>query len=282
MKIIGQMVVRNEHDIIAECVHEALRWIDTLVVLDGQSTDGTHSLLHALAAKYITKDKELFIRSQPDPDEKFDNGLRVTLQELTRPFLEPGDWILSIDADEIPDECADPRSAIIRADRAGANVVRSFVPQFWLTFDDIRRGALNEDETVSIQERRRWYSWGHMGTFAWKYHPDHYYPTDVSKRTPDLPGLNWKQWQRPGPVVSVCKHYCIRTVAQGLARARARLERGGRWQFGKYATTWIMDEQLAGLHYLDPENEVWNTGENHDRLYEYMGGKLTGDRKATA
>ena len=163
--------------------------------------------------------------------------------------------------------------AIEVADSAGANVVRSWVPQFWLTFDDIRRGALNEDETVSIQDRRRWYSWGHMGTFAWKYNPDHYYPIDVPKRTPELPGLDWRQWQVAGPVMSVCKHYCIRTVGQGLERARARLERGGRWQFGKYATTWIMDERLAGLHRYDG---LWDTTRNHDRLYEYMGGKLNG------
>ena len=140
------------------------------------------------------------------------------------------------------------------------------------THHRLRNGALNEDETISIQERRRWYSWGHMGTFIWQWNDRHYYPGDVQKRTPELPHLTWRQWQRAGPVAPICKHYCTRTLEQALTRAQERLERGGRHLFGKYAQNWLIDEHLAGLHYLGPD-EVWNTEENHSRLCAYLSWK---------
>jgi len=281
LKIVAHMVCRNEADIITETVAEILRWVDILIVLDGASDDGTLEELQDLADRYLAY-KTLQVVSRPDPGGQFNNGLRTELLKLTAPHVGPGDWVISVDADEIYDTYYDhngnkitPITAILAAERVGANVVRCWVPQFWLTFEDLRRGALYEDESLSIQARRRWYSWGHMGTFIWKWNPLHFYPEDVSKRTPELPGRSWREWQRAGPLVPICKHYCIRSVKQGLERAEERLARGGRSQFGKYAGNWIVDEQIAGLHYLG-ENGVWCTERNHDTLYEYitrgMGG----------
>ena len=281
MNIVAQMLVRNEADIIQECVREIFRWVDTLVVLDGASTDGTCSMLRDLASEYAQQNKTLFLHSRPDPEDRFADHYRNELLQLTYRFMRPGrDWIISVDADEIfhVDEDAangiDPAEAIRLAEENGGTVVRSFIPQFWLTFDDLRHGALVEDETISVQTRRRWYSWGHAGTFIWKSHPDHFYPQDTPKRTPERPGLNWNQWQRPGPVATVCKHYCIRGMQQGLDRARERLARGGRKYFGKYALpNWVIDERIVRLHYFDPTDEYWVIENNHDRLYEYMSGE---------
>jgi len=281
VKIVGQMLVRNEADIIAEAVGEIFRWIDDLVVLDGASDDGTLEMLQELAGYYDgAGGKRLHLTSEPDPmDGELSpvnlNERRTRLQALTAE-LAP-DWVLSVDADEIyhvGEREPDPVTAIQTADDNGANVVRCFVPQFWLTFQDLREGALHENPDESIQSRRRWYSWGHMGTFIWKWNADHYYPDKPSKRTPELLGLTWRDWQRAGPLFPVCKHYCIRTLEQGLRRSKERLERGGRWQFGKYALNWIINEQRAGLHYYDVTEPQWNTERNHDRLCDYMAGKL--------
>jgi len=280
MKIIAHMPVRNEIDVIEETVSEVFRWVDTLIVLDGQSTDGTHSLLCDLSSQWKTAGKTLQVVSEADPGNVFhDHTLRGRLLELTAPH-EP-DWVLSVDADEIYDTYlapngveVDPITAIYAAEEIGANVVRCMVPQFWLTFQDLREGALDEDETISVQQRRRWYSWGHMGTFIWKWNDAHHYPPKVPKRTPELLGLTWREWQRAGPLMPICKHYCFRSLRQSLARAEERRERGGRRYYGKYFQNWLIDERLAGLHYLAEEGR-WCTERNHDAVCAYMAGKRT-------
>lgn len=280
MHIVGQMVLRNEADIVGEVISEVLRWVNDLVVLDGASDDGTLGILQDIAlgtSRYSQPRKHLHLHSEPDLVDQARglvnvNHLRRRLMELTAP-LEP-DWVLSVDADEIylhGEGICDPLTAILAAEETRANVVRSHVPEFWLTFADLKTGALNEDETVNVQERRCWYSWGHMGTFIWKWNPEHYYPDYPSKRTPELPGLDWRQWQVAGPLMPVCKHYPIRSLRQGLFRAEERLERGGRWQFGKYAQRWIVDECEAGLHYLGDDG-VWDTTPNHEQLKRYLAG----------
>jgi hypothetical protein len=277
MNVVAHMPVRNEFDIVEETVREALRWVDTLVVLDGESDDGTRSLLHDLAAELKAAGKTLDLHVEADLGAMFTNYNRQRLLELTAPHRP--DWVLSVDGDEIwhcdpKRNCPSPIEAIEAAERAGANVVRAWVPQFWLTFEDLRRGALIEDETVSVQERRRWYSWGHAGTFIWRWDDRHYYPDRPSKRTPELPGLTWRQWQVAGPLTPICKHYCFRGVAQGLERLHLRQVRGGRKDFGKYfLPNWIIDERLVGLHYLGADG-AWCPEENHEPLYTYMAGKL--------
>jgi glycosyltransferase involved in cell wall biosynthesis len=275
MKIVAQMMCRNEADVIRETVSEILRWVDTLVVLDGGSTDGTYGKLLRLAGEQAIKGKQIEVHCEPDPGDTFADHTRNRLLELTAPHKP--DWVISVDADEIY-HCDHNLNgpyvldAIHAAERAGANVVRSNVPQFWLTFDDLRRGLLNEDESIPVQKRRRWYSWGHMGTFIWKWNDDHYYPQDTPKRTPELPGLTWRQWQRAGPYMPICKHYCFRSLRQALKRTDERLVRGGRKYFGKYATNWLIDEQLVGLHHLGA-HESWVTAENHLFVGRYMAGE---------
>lgn len=277
MNIVAHMMCRNEFDVIEETVSEIMRWVDTLIVLDGDSTDGTCSLLHDLAYEYEKKGQLIEIHSEPDPGGRFtDHVPRTRLLELTGPHKP--DWVISVDADEIyhydPNRYVwSPIDAIVAAVRADANVVRSWVPQFWLTFDDLRKGLLQEDETISVQKRRRWYSWGHMGTFIWRWNDEHYYPVDVPKRTPELPGQTWREWQRAGPVLPVCKHYCFRSLPQAVVRAEERRKRGGGRYFGKYFQQYIVEETVAGLHYLGPDEE-WQTGENHEAVTRYMAGDL--------
>lgn len=277
LNIVAHMVERNEADVIAEVVNEIMRWVDTLVVLDGASDDGTMDKLWELGEKWVGRGKKLRIVSEPDPDDTFRGHIRNRLLELTAEHRP--DWVFSVDADEIYDSYYDhkknlvtPITAIERADACGANVVRCLVPQFWLTLADLRGGALTEDPHLPVQQRRRWYSWGHMGTFIWKWNDAHYYPQDVSKRTPELPGLTWRQWQIAGPWMPICKHYCFRSIEQGVRRAAERRERGGRKYFGKYFENWIIDEQVAGLHYLDPIGD-WCTENNHDGVGWYMSGQ---------
>lgn len=276
LNIVAHMMCRNEVDVIEETVTEILRWVDTLVVLDGGSEDGTRRILDTLSQEYWPH-KNLVVWTELDEGDRFtDHGPRTRLLELTA--LYDPDWVISVDADEIyhydPNaNMVSPIDAIYQAHEVGANVVRNYVPQFWLTFQDLRDGALDEDDTISVQERRRWYSWGHMGTFIWRWNPEHYYPKDTPKRTPELPGKTWREWQLAGPCFPVCKHYCFRSLRQALDRAETRRERGGRKYFGKYFQNWLIDEQLAGLYHLG-KPEVWQVVDNHGMVCAYMANKI--------
>ena len=127
-----------------------------------------------------------------------------------------------------------------------------------------------EDPCESIQRRRLWYSWGHVGRFIWKVQRRHFYPRDTQKRTPELPEQTWREWQRVGSVQPICKHYCFRSLEQALRRMQERRKRGGRKYFGKYFYNWIIDEQAVGLVRF---NGTWDTRNTHEAVHAYMGGK---------
>lgn len=276
LRVVAHMLCRNERDIIDETIREVFRWVDTLIVLDGMSDDGTRQALEGLVKFYARQGKTLRVVSEEDPGGRFQDDIRKRLLELTAPYRP--DWVLSIDADEIYDSYVredgvhvDLFTAIALAEEAGANVVRCQAPQFWFTLDDLRKGRFWESDVTPIQYRRRWYSWGHMLTPIWKTNAAHYYPAGVQKRTPELPGRDWRQWQIAGPLYPICKHYTHRTVSQIVKRSLERQERGGRKAFGKYFLPYpIVDEQVAGLYRLDPLKPQWNMTRNHEALHRYL------------
>jgi len=260
VKIVAYMIVRNEADVILETLRGIVKWgIEEIVVLDGASDDGTLELI----AGFV--DADIDLRSMEDRGGRFVGHVRGDVLKMTR--RHNPDWIVSVDADEIFD--TDPVTAIKTAEEVGANVVRSMVPQFWITVDDVRAGLVTEDVRIPVQDRRRWYSWGHMGTFIWRDHPDHFYPKDISKRTPEMPGLTWREWQRAPGVTTICKHYPFRSLEQSVKRAKERRDRGGRKYFGKYFENWIVDEEACKLTRFDGRS--WNTFPNHNLIQEYMG-----------
>jgi glycosyltransferase involved in cell wall biosynthesis len=264
MRIVVQMLVRNEVDIIQECLAEIAKWgLTEIVILDGASDDGTTEAIRAFDGA------DIHLVSEPDPEGGFTDNLRNRLMNLT--LQHNPDWVLSLDADEIYH--TDPRMAIEVADAMGANAIRCAVPQFWITYADLRGGILVEDRQRSIQERRLWYSWGHSGVFIWKAHPEHYYPYPCKrpKRTPEVPGVAWNQWQKYPAVMPICKHYCFRTLEQACKRTAERIARGGRQNFGKYWLDWIIDEREAHLHRFDVDNPLWDMRYNHDAVYRWMG-----------
>jgi glycosyltransferase involved in cell wall biosynthesis len=89
------LVVRDEADILPECLARLLEWADSLAVMDTGSTDGTWEFLNDFASR------ERRLRLHPTRPPRYHNGLRARLFNHGRMSFRRGDWIVRADADEL-------------------------------------------------------------------------------------------------------------------------------------------------------------------------------------
>jgi len=95
MKFHILLPVRDEADIIAQCLRHALTWADAIYIFDTGSVDDTWEIVQDIASK----DK----RVKPlrkDPVYFSENRLRGWLFHQARQHMKTGDWFLRVDADE--------------------------------------------------------------------------------------------------------------------------------------------------------------------------------------
>ena len=87
--------VRDEADIIGQCLHHMLTWSDAIYVFDTGSVDETWEIVQDIA----TKDKRVKPLKK-DPVYFSENRLRGWLFHQARQHMKTGDWFLRVDADE--------------------------------------------------------------------------------------------------------------------------------------------------------------------------------------
>lgn len=257
MNVVAIGMAKNEADVVQEGVREGLRWADDFVVYESGSTDGTADLAEDAGA--------IVIRGEPEP---FNEGLRQHTLEAAL-SLDP-DWIWRIDVDEIYHPEPEPRELLAAALEADVYCVRAMQAEFWLTLDDVRRGLLLEDESISVQERRRWYTFGHTAMVAWRPDPRLAYRMDegVQKGRNVPTTADGRDVSGMGPCYPerlLQKHYNCRSMHQVIRRMRDRVKNLAL--FGKYKYNLIIDESV-GLHYLGPD-ERFDTRDNHGVVYEW-------------
>jgi len=90
----GLMLIRDEDDIIEQCLKHLLTWIDAVYVLDLGSTDETWNIVRDLASR---EKRIIPVRSAT---RVFSNALRASLFQEFRGRFSDGDWVLRLDADE--------------------------------------------------------------------------------------------------------------------------------------------------------------------------------------
>jgi hypothetical protein len=266
MKVVAIAIVKNEADIAQEGVREALRWADHFIVYDSGSTDGTPDLAEAAGAIVL----------RGPVGEPFNEGLREHPLVVARDFAP--DWVWRIDIDEIYHPIPDPRALLQSALDAEAVAVQAAQAEFWITLQDVARGLILEDERVSVQLRRRWYTIGHMAMVAWRHRPDLFYSMDVNaQRRRNVPilqdGRDVSQLGARFPKVMLQRHYNCRSLPQLLRRMRERTDYSS---FGKYRFNLIVDQaftadvngKTVGLHYLGPDGQFDFTV-NHDLVYQW-------------
>lgn len=151
MKIYAICLIKNEGDIIAECLIHALGFCDRIFVLDNGSTDGTWETVNSLARKH----PEIVIEDQLL--EPFRDGMRSVVYNRHHHELSDQDWWLRLDGDELLD--GDPRLVLTKANREKADFVTAWNLQFYYTDTDYQNWNSEKTEIPRpVAEKRRYYS----------------------------------------------------------------------------------------------------------------------------
>lgn len=154
-KFIALLPVRDEGDIIRECLTHALGWADRIFVYDTGSLDDTYDIVQDMAK---VDDRIRPIGSEPVYYNE--NRVRGLLFDAARSDLRDGDWFLRIDADEF--HHVRPQDFVSSEVRPGEGVVYHQYYDFQLTRTEAK--ALETDDSIDaerarpIAERRRAYT----------------------------------------------------------------------------------------------------------------------------
>jgi len=151
MKIHAMCIVKNESDIIAQCLRSAVLWCDYIYVYDNGSTDGTWERVLELAKEY----KEVVPYKQDD--KPFKDGLRAEIFNHYRANSSNDDWWCRLDADEFYID--DPRIFLAKVPRDYTVV---WTANFSYYFTDRDAEQYRKDpslyaDNVPVEEKIRYY-----------------------------------------------------------------------------------------------------------------------------
>jgi glycosyltransferase involved in cell wall biosynthesis len=95
MKFHALLPVRDEADIIGQCLEQALTWVDAIYVFDTGSVDKTWEIVQDFASR----DKRI-VPIRKEPVYFSETRLRSYMFHVARQNMHNGDWFLRVDADE--------------------------------------------------------------------------------------------------------------------------------------------------------------------------------------
>jgi glycosyltransferase involved in cell wall biosynthesis len=154
-RFVALLPVRDEADIIRECLSQALTWADRIYVYDTGSVDDTYEIVQDMAK---VDDRVKLIGSQPVYFNE--NRVRGLLFNVAREYLREGDWFLRIDADEF--HHISPREFVASRLEQGEGVVYHQYFDFQLTNSEVdalrSNEAIEAERKMPILERRRHYT----------------------------------------------------------------------------------------------------------------------------
>lgn len=254
MKIVAAMIVRDEDDIIGETITEILKYTSDIVVLDGGSVDRTIDIIRSFPEVRLT---QVFSGSNWDHA-----GERELLLNLARDLS--ADWVITVDADEIYH--TDPIEAIEIAEKERATIIRCNIPQFYFTEKELLDGVLQtEDTIVSIQERRRYYSWGWTDCMIFKMQHGLTYLGGKDGRITRPPYFTDNAVRIEASVRPILKHYQYRSLQQYAKKMKNRRRDCGdnykRWFRWTYENPFFNEEKLI---YFDG---IFKNESNDDVLF---------------
>ena len=222
-KIHSICTAKNEGDIIEYCIRQALKWSDSVIVYDGESTDGTWEKVVALGRE----DRRVIPWKQDG--KVFQESLRSEVFNAFRHTAEENDWWCHLDADEFyPEDIREFLGFI----RRPYHVVWGIPIEYYLTHGDLEKidfygpisDILSELRYYRIENKEiRFFR--HRRRLRWK----------IDRGWPSHMGLPY-----PKPVIY--RHYKYRSPHQIEKRLETRMSNkdrgfpgwenvsGGRWQ----------------------------------------------------
>jgi len=257
MRFHGLMLLRDEEDIIGECLDHLLTWIDALYIMDLGSTDQTWEIVQ----EYARQDERV-VPFMHEPIIYGDN-LRSVHFNRFRDRFEAGDWIMKIDADEFYP--TPPPEFVRECVRESESAV--FLQWYFFRITDREVAAyesgetdLHEDRKRSIQDRRRYfqiaeYSEPRMFRYrpSMRWHAENYHPYNagfVARRC--IPILHYPH-RDP---VQLQRRYQLR-AAMKQHRAKA----GGHWDL----EDWRQDVVPIGANEPDRQTADASSGRRSEK-----------------
>lgn len=267
MRFHGMMLVRDEEDVIAQCLDHLLTWIDTLHIYDLGSTDSTWEIIQDFARR----DKRIVpVVRQPTV---YTDNLRCYLFHRAREKFDAGDWCMKIDADEFY-HVPPPQFARERLGPLDSAVHLQWY-FFRMTTAEARAYETGEVDTEqdrkrSITDRRRFYK---ISTYAeprmFKYRRTHRWPETIS--FPYNAGYVARERM---PI----RHYPHRDPAQLQRRYRLRAsmmklnaEAGGHWKLSDWRQD-LVDEKGFSASQKTGAGLADNAGVDTDGLLYWEPG----------
>lgn len=208
-KIAAHFLVKDEGDIIEECINHAAQFCDYILVLDNGSTDRTYEICkNHPRVNYC----EQIVCT-------FSDSLRNHLLEASKEYLTNGiDWFLGLSADHFFD--TDPREDIRRAIAENSDVITYDVAQYYFTDKDYIEATNNKDNWLSksVEERIKYYTINYFDfPVAFRLKTDMIYKDEVT----EWPAIKTKRISSFKPIL---KHYQFRSIEQLQKRLELRKE----------------------------------------------------------
>jgi hypothetical protein len=165
--------VRDEADILRQCLDHALKWVDAVYVFDTGSVDNTWEIVRDFASR-----EKRVVPMRKEPVFYSDSRVRGYMFHVARQKMREGDWFLRIDADEF--HHITPPQFVKNCMRKHETVAYHQYYDFRLLqseLDEWNRGEETlKDRQRPIEDRRRHYTVSHYseprlcryrGTMQW-------------------------------------------------------------------------------------------------------------------
>lgn len=257
-RFIALLPVRDEADIIRECLIHALGWADRIVVYDTGSVDNTYDIVEDMAK---TDDRIRPIGSEPVYYNE--NRVRGLLFNAARSEIKDGDWFLRIDADEF--HHVSPKDFVETRLKPCEGVVYHQYYDFQLTRSEAK--ALKVEDQITFErmkpvaDRRRSYT---ISEYAeprmCRYRSSMRWPVDVS--FPYNAGLVAQErlpirhypHRDPHQLERRCKLRAI-MMADRENRGNWRKPDAHHWSVEDWRSFLVKDDE-PNLQYWEPDTEL--------------------------